>query len=201
VGMVLGLTTVSQCHIDAIGLNPALVWRFIAPDDPDVYREFAAKPPKKGFFGRLFGREKPSEIPIPTPDLAPGEGISTDVDKAWQAIHFLLTGTATEGEFPRAFLLVGGWEVPGIEVGYGPARIFRPAEVAAVDRALTDVSTEDLLCRFDGPAMEEADIYPNIWTRDEQTASIEYIQEKYDTLRNFVKTAHERGLGLIITLE
>ena len=200
-GMVLGLTTVSQRHIDAIRQDPALVWRFIAPDDPDAYREFSPKPPKKGFFSRLFGRDNsPPEKAIPTPELAPGEGVCTDLDKAWQAVHFLLTGTATEGELPRAFLLVGGAEVPGIEIGYGPARVFTPSEVAAVDRALASVSVNDLLARFDGSAMEEADIYPNIWISEDKAVCLEYIQQSYERLQNFVKSAHEKGLGLIITI-
>src|SRR5687768_10356646 len=48
---------------------------------------------------------------------------SFDVDKAWQGIHFLLTGTDWEGEGPLAFVLHGGAEIEE-DMGYGPPHGF-----------------------------------------------------------------------------
>jgi hypothetical protein len=49
-----------------------------------------------------------------------------DLEKSWQGIHYLLTGTAWEGDPPLNFLLAGGREVD-IEIGLGPpASIRRP---------------------------------------------------------------------------
>src|SRR3712207_3831611 len=53
-----------------------------------------------------------------------------DLDKAWHGIHFLLTGTAWEGQEPLCYLLVGGEYIGDEDVGYGPARVLRPHEVA-----------------------------------------------------------------------
>jgi hypothetical protein len=53
-----------------------------------------------------------------------------DVDKAWQGLHFLLTGSAWNGEPPLNFLVSGGREIGDVDVGYGPARGFTSTEVA-----------------------------------------------------------------------
>ena len=42
-----------------------------------------------------------------------------DVDKAWHCLHFLLTGTASEGEPPMDFVVRGGTEV-GEDMGTAP---------------------------------------------------------------------------------
>jgi len=57
-------------------------------------------------------------------------------------IHFLLTGTAWEGDFPLAFIVRGGREVG--DVGYGPARIFTSDEVQAIANALRPITREVL---------------------------------------------------------
>ena len=57
-----------------------------------------------------------------------GPGGELDLDKAWHGIHFLLTGSAWEGEEPLCYLLAGGQEVGDEDVGYGPARVLRPRE-------------------------------------------------------------------------
>ena len=61
------------------------------------------------------------------------ERLSTDLDKAWHGIHYLLTGTdAVEGEFPRAtfsWQVVRQWRER--YAGYGPARALMSTEDAS----------------------------------------------------------------------
>ena len=199
-GMYLGLTTISQPNIDVVEGNPAFVWRLVEPDDPDAYLEAAELLSKRGFLDRLFGRKSQSVRSVPDPELEPGEGVDSEFDKAWHAIHFLLTGSAWQGEFPLAFLLVGGIVVPGIEVGYGPARILTPGDVATVDHTISSIPVDELCARFDGDEMDKADIYSNIWSRDEKADCLDYIRDNYEDLRACVKSAHERGFGLIVTI-
>jgi hypothetical protein len=45
-----------------------------------------------------------------------------EVDKAWHAIHFSLTGDPFEGRIPLNFLVTGGRSI-GEDLGYGPLRI------------------------------------------------------------------------------
>ena len=56
-----------------------------------------------------------------------------DIDCAWDAIHFVLANGETDLEdFPSTFLYCGGTAVGDIDVGYGPAQAFRPADVASI---------------------------------------------------------------------
>jgi hypothetical protein len=63
-----------------------------------------------------------------------------DVDKAWHAIHFLLTGSAWEGDPPLNFIVIGGSDV-GDDLGYGPARGLSSDEVRNLAGALRAIAT------------------------------------------------------------
>src|SRR6185503_14516377 len=89
-----------------------------------------------------------------------------DLDKAWHGIHFLLTGTAWDGGEPLCYLVSGGEEVGDVDVGYGPARVLRPHQVAQWAAALTAIPADELRRRFDPQAMLKEKIYPEIWDHD-----------------------------------
>jgi hypothetical protein len=91
----------------------------------------------------------------------PGAGF-VDLDKAWQCLHYLMTGSARDGEAPLNFLLKGGTPV-GDDLGFGPARVFRALEVAAIADALANVTQPMLLARFDLKQLEKLEIYPGRW--------------------------------------
>lgn len=124
-----------------------------------------------------------------------------DVDKAWHAIHFLLTGSAWEGDFPEGFIVSCGQVVGDEDLGYGPARSFSPSETAAIADLLASISDDDLQSRMDFAAMSAEGIYPDIWGDEyEDDEPGEYVQAYFGTLRTFVGEAKERGLGLLVWL-
>jgi hypothetical protein len=123
-----------------------------------------------------------------------------DLDKSWHAIHFLLTGTAWEGQPPLNFLATGGTEV-GDDLGYGPARCLASAEVRELAKALEALPSETLLKRFNPAAMTAAEIYPEIWDRPpEEDDTRGYVAEFYGDLRSFVLDAAVEGEGLLISV-
>ena len=69
-----------------------------------------------------------------------------DLDKAWHGIHYLLTGTAWEGDAPLDTLLVGGTEVPDPdeEWGCGPPRRVSAADTARFAQALAATPDDEL---------------------------------------------------------
>ncbi len=122
-----------------------------------------------------------------------------DVDKAWHGIHFLLTGSAWEGEPPLSFIVRGGREVGDVDVGYGPARVFTSAEVKTIAAALLPLTRDVLERRFDPAAMTRLDIYPAIWDRPrEEDDTLEYLLESYESLAEFIAGAAREGEGLIV---
>ena len=119
---------------------------------------------------------------------------SLDIDKAWQGIHFLLTGNPLAGQPPLSKAILGGVEIGG-DVGYGPARYVTPDEVRDVAKALTGILKDELRRRFNPAALKKADIYPPIW---DQADSIGYLLEYYDKLVAFYQDAAQKGRAVLV---
>src|SRR5262245_45909058 len=75
-----------------------------------------------------------------------------DLGKAWHGLHFLLTGTAWEGDGPLAAAILGGEEITG-DLGYGAARCLSPRGVAEVALALGASDVAAVIAGFDARAM------------------------------------------------
>ena len=135
-------------------------------------------------------------------DFISEERASTDLDKAWHGIHWLLTGLSDGGEEPHCYLLAGGEQVGDVDVGYGPARALTSQQVAAWDDALTKISREELGHRFEPKAMLKADIYPQIWARSikGEEDTLDYLLQAYAGLRDFVAAARKERSGLLVYL-
>lgn len=201
-GMILGLTTLSDANIKRVLDVPVLIWNVIAPDDPDLVEKAPVPQSRPSFLARLFGRNTAPETPskIECLQFVEYERNEIDLDKAWHGIHFLLTGTNWAGDPPMNFLLDGGTQVGDIDVGYGPARAFHAAEVAAIDKAIQSISEEDLRNRFAPDKMMKEGIYPEIWDRDpEEDDTLGYLLEYYSTLREFIHDAALRNVGVVIS--
>jgi hypothetical protein len=196
--MCLGLVALSDSNIARVLRDPPLVWRVIAPDDPTPYEAARAEQAKPTLLSRLLGRGKPKENP-PDLEMSAAEGFAEDLDKAWHGIHYLLTGTAWEGEHPRGFLVNGGRGVGSVDVGYGPARVLTAAQTREVLDAVRELSDEDLEARFDPQDMLAKQIYPEIWAREpEEDDGVAYLIEHFRTLRSFLTQAVGEGLGVVV---
>jgi hypothetical protein len=124
-----------------------------------------------------------------------------DVDKAWHCLHFLLTGTAWEGEPPLDFVVRGGREV-GDDVGYGPARTFASHELRTIADALDRIDRRDLVRRFDAAKMDRLEIYPGGWNDVDPTSedSFGYFSGAFDAVRDLARRGRDAGLGLLVWL-
>jgi hypothetical protein len=119
-----------------------------------------------------------------------------DVDKAWQGLHYLLTGAATEGEGPQSLAIFGGEEF-GPEIGIGSTRFLTPEQVRDVSAALADFSETELRANFNPQDMAAQKIYPNvIWVRDGEEA-LDYLLDSFRSLAEFYADAAARGDGVL----
>jgi hypothetical protein len=123
---------------------------------------------------------------------------SLSLEKAWHGLHYLLTGSAAEGEWPLAFLLQGGEEV-GEDDGYGPPRLFAHDEVEELDAALSAISDDELWRRFDPEQMEAEGVYPNCWDEAEDDLREEYLSY-FHQVKQVVHNANANGLCLLVML-
>lgn len=137
-----------------------------------------------------------TSILYPEGDEEHPDGTHLDIDKAWHAIQFLLTGEPWGGEPPLHNAVTGGFELGDEDVGYGPARTLTFAEVRAVSVALASISGEQLWSRFDADAFATAEIYPEGWSSEGK----DYILGHYEALRVFFADAAKSGSAMILYL-
>jgi hypothetical protein len=204
-GMYLSLAAVSDATIGRLLADPPLVWQIMEPDDPNAVAAARERPPGPGFFGRLLGRKAPPPPPEPPPlELQPGEGDlgpDGDLEKSWHGIHYLLTGTAWEGDPPLNFLLAGGHELD-IETGIAPPRAYTAAETRVIGAALAQVDDAELRRRFAPAEMMRLEIYPDIWDRDPATEdTFEHLLDGMTVLRRGLQRVIGQGHGLLVMLD
>jgi len=131
----------------------------------------------------------------------PEEGTdSLDIDKSWHAIHFILTGKTWEGDFPGGFLVSCGLPIGDEDVGYGPARAFRPDEVRQIALFLTGVDKQIFEERFSIEKMKVADLYPSFGahTKEEE---IPYFWQYFEDMKQFIQRASEEGKAILVYLD
>lgn len=200
-GMYLGLASLSDATIARLHEDPPLMWRIIAPDDPEAVARARGVSRRPGLMARLFGRGRAEPAPPPTADtlvLAEGEGEVLDLEKAWHGIHYLFTGTAWEGDPPLNFLLAGGRVVEDPDIS---AHTLTASETREVAGALAALSDEELRARFAPGEMMRLEIYPEIWDRDlAKDDSLGYLMDAVGELRSTLAGVMARGHGLLISL-
>lgn len=149
-------------------------------------------------------RADPSKIHDVIDATAPDEGAGAmiDLDKSWQALHYLLTGEPDGGVLLLGFLCCDAdgaacVSVGDEDIGYGPAMAISPQATAQIAAALEALGDETLFARYQPRVLTELDIYPTvIWERDGDDARA-YVAGHAGDLRAFLAMARRHGLGLL----
>ena len=201
-GMRIGLLSLTDANVARAVKSPSLAWRLIAPENPaesDVARPQPAKAPARG--KKTAGTRQARPKAAPTLKLEANEGTRCDLEKSWHGIHYLLTGSAWEGDPPLDFLVNGGRQVGRIDPEHGPVRAFRADQTRAIYESLSALSPYELRKRFNGRDMTAKEIYPDIWTRSVlEEDSLRYLMDHLDKLRAFLRQTVEAQLGLLVFL-
>jgi hypothetical protein len=120
------------------------------------------------------------------------------LEKSWDGLHFLLTGSADRGTDSLGFLMSGGREI-GANLGYGRPRLLPPDYVQSLHTALAGISDDQLWGRFDAQRMEAEGIYPLIWDEPPDDLRDEYLTYFHD-LRDFVARVAASGGQLLVAI-
>ncbi|MFO1459416.1 MAG: YfbM family protein [Verrucomicrobiota bacterium] len=197
-GMVLEYIRVSPRNAETLLANPDLLPTFLEREVPAPAPETPSQSPSNAWSRWLgaFGRTRTHD---PTVLEARVPGDQGDADKAWNAIHYLLTRSPNNGSFPDGFILNGGTPMGDEDVGYGPARLFSAAEVREIHASLSRINREIAQRRFDGAAMDADDVYPQIWSRTDEDV-FEYAWEHLRALQEFVRRTVELDQALMLLL-
>lgn len=153
--------------------------------------EFMENPGLPDEPGKGQGRDEPAASGIkPRAELS--------LDKAWHGVHYLLCGKAEEAPGDLAKAVMGGRELgddPEGFSGYGAARYFKPAEVAAISAALSDPRVEAAAAaRFNPDKMEELNIYPG-WQDDDEDK--DWVMDALRDLCAFYAAASRDQLAIV----
>lgn len=199
-GMYMTLRAIRQSDVPRLLASPGLIWGVFGqeslPSSPSS--QLSA-----GFWTRLFGPKRSNKEASPSSNVEPSiEPVGeVDLDKAWQVMHFILTGTAWEGDPPMNFLILGGSAVGDIDVGYGPARVLNHQEVRESLVAVASLNEETLRERYNVKVFAEADVYPSVWANLEpEDESADWIVEHMSQLKEFLAVAADRNNGVVISI-
>jgi len=118
-----------------------------------------------------------------------------DIDKAWQGIHFILTGKVWEVEGLLGKVIMGGKET-GDDVGYGPARYLTSIEVKDISNVLTHFSEDEFKSRFNPDKIVKNKIYP--FTSSCEAENLEYLLSYFKTLKKFYEDCANKGNAMLI---
>ena len=123
---------------------------------------------------------------------------SLDIDKAWHAIHFTLTGEIDEGDDDSILskTVLGGNCVNDEDIGYGPAMEITSDEVREINAALSSIPQEDFRAKFNVKEMIENDIYP-VTDDEDEDEFFEYVWIHFEALKEFYSKASENGCCLL----
>jgi Domain of unknown function (DUF1877) len=118
-----------------------------------------------------------------------------DVDKAWDALGFLLRRI----EFPID-IVHGEEEIPGAEDwGYGPPRYLPPEQVCAAAAALGDLPSDVLVRGVTEEELAQANLYP--YLAGEGLECLEYVIHHYEALVPFFQAAAAAGDAMVVWLD
>lgn len=127
--------------------------------------------------------------------------ILLDIDKMWDALHFVLTGVSCSEPIENNALseaVVGVFSIDGIEeyISY-----IEKSRIKDIVFALDNFDIEKALEIFSMEECEEAELYPNIWGYEEETEEIkEEIMDYFQDMKDFYKQVLEEDGNVLVTI-
>ncbi|NQX49642.1 YfbM family protein [Paenibacillus tritici] len=122
-----------------------------------------------------------------------------DIDRTWEAIHYLLCGDISDGAAPL------GYVVPltsdnGLEFGSFGAFYLRAGQVAEALQAISGLDEAQLRQRYDFPAMVKDEVYPlepGSVTDEDGPAFFAYLLQFFNEIKHFYSRTAAAGKGVI----
>ena len=127
--------------------------------------------------------------------------ILLDIDKMWDALHFVLTGVSCIEPIknnPLSEAVVGVFPIDGIEeyISY-----IENSRIKDIVFALDNFDIEKALETFNMEECKEAELYPNIWGYEEETDEIkEEIMDYFQDMKDFYKQVLEEDGNVLVTI-
>ena len=126
-----------------------------------------------------------------------------DIDKMWDALHFLLNGLSAIYGAPEDNLLsefiIGSESFNDKAEEF--ARYIPTEKVIEIDKKLNETNFQDYLKNFDMTNFSENGIYPDIWDYTEEREEImEELSEHFENLKEFYHKVAENKNIVVVTI-
>ena len=126
-----------------------------------------------------------------------------DIDKMWDALHFLLNGLSALYGDPQDNILsefiIGSKCFDDDSEEF--ARYIPTERVAEIANKLNEIDFQDYLKDFDMNKFAENGIYPDIWEYDEEREEImEELSEHFENLKEFYNKVAENKNIVVVTI-
>lgn len=124
------------------------------------------------------------------------DAITTDIDKAWQGLSYILTGSDfSDGS------LIGKALFGETVVNEDEYMAITPKEsIAAIMEALDAVDIKSKIAEADFAEMNRRDIYPAIWEENDREDVTEYLLDNFLSLKEFYREAQKKHLNVLVLL-
>ncbi|WP_427157193.1 YfbM family protein [Aliinostoc sp. HNIBRCY26] len=125
-----------------------------------------------------------------------------EIEKKWDGLHFLLTGSHFGRTPPLSWCVFGNHSIGGDEepifFGWIGIRYLLPHEVFQVAQALSETSYEVLASRYSPRDMDQQEVYPiGIWERDGDIG-LDYILSCYPAVVSFYQKAARQNKAVLM---
>ncbi|MFD0715308.1 YfbM family protein [Paenibacillus sp. GCM10027626] len=130
-------------------------------------------------------------------DLDPYDREKLDIDKSWEAIHYMLCGDISDGEPPFGYIVPLGND-NYLEFAEFGAFYLKPEQVAEGYQAIKPLTRSDCLALYNFEAMLKDEVYP-LFSGDEESGDqfFDYIFSYLEQIRNYFEKAVAAGQGIV----
>ena len=126
-----------------------------------------------------------------------------DIDKMWDALHFLLTGKSASEPIEDNLIseaIVGQFNISGeeIEEFISGTKTDRVKEIA---KALQELDFETYIDKFDMRAFRQNHIYPDIWGYEDEADLIkDDLRNSFENLKKFYEKMAEQERAVLVSI-
>ena len=126
-----------------------------------------------------------------------------DIDKMWDALHFLLTGKSACEPIEDNLLseaIVGQFNISGEDVEEFISGT-KSDRVKEISRALLEIDFETYLSKFNMRDFSRNNIYPNIWEYEDEIDEIkDDLRTSFENLKKFYEKMAEQESAVLVSI-
>lgn len=126
-----------------------------------------------------------------------------DIDKMWDALHFLLTGKPAAEAIKDNKLseAIVGTSVFDTEDENDVFLVYTKAdELPAIINSLESIEVKDLIKKYTIEDFKQAQIYPNIWKKEDEANIFDELIFCFESMLDFYKKCSKKNMNIVISI-